>query len=155
MIKRLPYWVVPDSLPAFYETEGATAIQMVAKLYGKMQEMIEDYNHFVTEVNTEIENFENSINKDFDSFKNCVMKLMSDYIETIDTKINMQDQSIAAKFEEQDTKIEDAIDYMKNNIVATTTSIINQAIIDGTLTVGVSYNSENEELTIFTTEGSV
>ena len=88
MIKRLPYWVVPDSLPAFYETEGATAIQMVAKLYAKMQDMIDDYNKFVTQVNKEIEDFETGINKDFDKFKNCVMKLMSDYIETIDTKIN-------------------------------------------------------------------
>lgn len=155
MIKKLPYWVVPDSLPAFYETEGATAIQMVAKLYGKVQEMIEDYNRFVDQVNTEIDNFEKGITKNFEDFKTCVMKLMNDYIETIDTKINMQDQSIAAKFDEQDTKIEDAINYMKNNIVATTTNIINQAILDGTITVGVSYDSENEELTIFTTEGSV
>lgn len=138
MIKPLPYWVVPDSFPAFYETEGATAIQMVAKLYGKVQEMIEDYNHFVDQINAAIQEFETSTNQTIEDFKNCITQIMNDYIETIDTKINLQDD-----------KIQDAIDYMKNNIVATTNEIFNQALQNGDITasLNVEYDSTTEELT--------
>ena len=138
MIKLLPYWVVPDSLPAFYETEGATAIQMVAKLYGKVNEIVEDYNHFVDNINAAIQEFETPTNKNIEDFKTCVTKIMNDYIETIDTKINMQDD-----------KIQDAIDYMKNNITDTVTNLFNQALQNGDITasLNVEYNESTEELT--------
>lgn len=48
----LPHWIVADTLPAFYETEGATAIQMVAKLYQKVKELIESFNEMVTDYTT-------------------------------------------------------------------------------------------------------
>ena len=48
----LPHWIVADTLPAFYETEGATAIQMVAKLYQKVKELIESFNDMVTDYTT-------------------------------------------------------------------------------------------------------
>lgn len=65
----LPHWIVPDTLPAFYETEGATAIQMVAKLYQKVNDLIESYNELVdnyttfkTEVNDELADMNDTIN---------------------------------------------------------------------------------------------
>lgn len=44
MVKPLPNWIVTEGQPSFYETEGQSAIQMVAKLYGKVQELIEEIN---------------------------------------------------------------------------------------------------------------
>lgn len=161
MIKLLPYWVVPDSLPAFYETEGATAIQMVAKLYGKVNEMIEDYNHFVDEINAAILEFENSTNKKIEDFKECITKIMNDYIETIDTKINLQDdkiqnaindqnETIANAIEDQNAVIADAVQYMKDNLVATVTNLFNQALENGEIYVSLAtdYDEETKALTL-------
>ena len=47
---------------------------------------------------------------------------------------------------------DDAIDYMTDNIYETTTEIINQAIIDGAINVGISYDAVNEELDIIVTQ---
>lgn len=138
-LKPLPPIALTNLQPAFYDVESVTAIQMVSKLYAYLQEMVNDYNAFVNEVNNEIENFEHDINYNFEEFKSCVQSLMSEYIESIDIKIGLQDKEIA-----------DAIDYMKNNIVETATELFEQAIITGTIRANLvnTYNSQTEELTI-------
>ena len=142
-IKPLPNIALTDLQPAFYDVESVTAVQMVSKFYTYLQNIVDDYNSFANEVNQEIENFENDTNASYEEFKNCIQNMMLNYIESIDTKIN-----------NQNAIIEDAVDYMKNNITETTTEIINQAIDDGTIDVSVSYDSEDEELTIHVSEGS-
>lgn len=49
-------------------------------------------------------------------------------------------------------EIDDAVEYMKDNIYETTTEIINQAIIDGSINVGITYDALTEELDIIVTE---
>jgi len=139
MIKKLPHWVLTDIHPSFYDLESVTAIEMVAKLYGKMEELVSDYNTFVDNVNKEIENFETSINKDFDNFKLCIQNLVNNYIEMIDTKMNLQDE-----------KIDAAINYMKVNIIQTATDLFNQALIEGTIRADLitTYDAQTESLTI-------
>lgn len=139
MIKPLPHWVLTDAFPAVYDTESVTAISMVARLYGKMEELVADYNEFVDDVNRYIEEFERGMIKDFEEFKCCVMDTMSDYIKTIDMKIVQQDKAIA-----------DAVQYMKDNIVATTTQLFNEALANGDITAALAedYDSTNEELTL-------
>ena len=44
MINQLPNWCLTNENPSFYETESATAIEMVAKLYAKVKELIESEN---------------------------------------------------------------------------------------------------------------
>ena len=148
-INLLPNWTLTNLQPAFYDSESATVLQQMAKVYAKMQELLSDYNNFVKEVNTYIEDFENGITKDFNCFKNCIIETMNNYIATIDTKINLQDSNIADKFSEQDTLIANAINYMKDNIVETTTDVINQAIENGTIKADLllEYNPINESLT--------
>lgn len=142
-IRPLPYWVLTDLQPAFYESESGTVLQQLSRIYPKIQEVIDRYNDFVREVNRYNDEFENGIIKDFECFKNCIIKTMNDYIESIDMKINLQDENI-----------KNAIDYMKDNIVATTTNVINQAIENGDLNVGFEYNPTNESLDfIVTREG--
>lgn len=142
-IRPLPYWVLTDLQPAFYESESGTVLQQLSRIYPKIQEVINSYNDFVRDVNRYIDEFENGIIKDFDCFKNCIIETMNNYIETIDTKINLQDMDI-----------QNAINYMKDNIVAITTNIINQAIENGDLNVGFEYNPSNESLNfVVTREG--
>lgn len=142
-IRPLPYWVLTDLQPAFYDSESGTVLQQLSRIYPKIQEVINAYNDFVRDVNRYIDEFENGIIADFNCFKNCIIKTMNDYIESIDTKINLQDMDI-----------QNAVDYMKDNIVATTTNIINQAIENGGLNVGFEYNPTNESLDfIVTREG--
>lgn len=146
-LQHLPHWVLTDTLPAFYDCESATAIQQTAKLYGKIQELITIYNDFVRDVNRYITEFEEGIIKDFNCFQNCVIKTMNDYIESIDTKIELQDN-----------KIQEAIDYMKNNLVSTVTTLFNQAVQNGDIraTLLETYDSDNESLvfSIVASEGS-
>lgn len=161
-IRPLPYWVLTDLQPAFYDSESGTVLQQMTRVYGKIQELLDGYNQFVKDVNTYITEFEDGIISDFECFKKCIIQTMNNYIETIDTKINLQDLNIENKFEvqndlinnkfdEQDSKIDEAIEYMKNNIIATTTEIINQAIQNGDLNIGISYDAPTEALNIIVT----
>lgn len=161
-IRPLPYWVLTDLQPAFYDSESGTVLQQTSRVYAKLKEVLKYYNDFTREVNRYIEEFETGIIKDFECFKNCITKTMTDYIESIDMKVNIQDSTIAEaierqdkaisdKFEEQDTAIANAINYMKDSIVATTENIINQAIENGDLNIGIQYDSPNEALNIIVT----
>ena len=138
-IKHLPHWVLTDLQPAFYDVESGTSLQQTAKMYGKVQELIDLYNEFVTKVNKYIKDFEDGIIADFEEFRNCIIKVMNDYIETIDTKINLQD-----------TKIQDAIDYMKDNLISTVTDLFNQALLNGDIRASLveTYDPLTEELTL-------
>ena len=139
-IELLPAWTLTNFQPAFYDSESATVLQQMAKVYAKMQELLSDYNAFVNEVNTTITDFQNGIIGDFECFKNCIIKTMNDYIESIDIKINLQD-----------TEITNAVNYMKDNIVQTATNVINQAIEDGDLYINIDYDEPTEALNILLT----
>ena len=105
-LKPLPPIALTNLQPAFYDVESVTAVQMVSKFYAYLQDMVNDYNSFITEVNQEIENFERDIDHRVDRFTCCIKNLMDNYIQSIDMKIDLQD-----------TKIAEAVDYMKNNII--------------------------------------
>lgn len=148
--KPLPHWCLTDLQPAFYETESGSAIQMVARVYKKIEELVCNYNSFVDEINRYVEEFESGMIADFDCFKNCIIKTVNDYIETIDTKINLQDAAIEAKFAEQDDVIAGAVQYMKDHIVATTSELFQEAIAAGTITaeLDVDYDASTEAMTL-------
>ena len=159
-IEPLPQWVLTDLQPSFYDIESVTAVKMVAKLYGKMEQLISDYNYFVDKINKNIEDFEDGMIEDFECFKDCIKKLIEDYIDSIDMiianqnrniteSITAQNQAIQEKFLEQDHKIDDAINYMKTNLIATVTELFNNAIQNGDIvaSLGVNYDSQNESLT--------
>ena len=147
-IRPLPYWVLTDLQPAFYDSESGSVLQQLSRMYPKIQELIDSYNQFVEDVNNYINEFETGIIQDFEEFKSCIIQTMNEYIESVDIKLALQDKEITDSIAEQNAIIEEAINYMKNNIVATTTNIINQAIADGNLYVGVEYDSTTESLNI-------
>lgn len=164
-ISPLPHWVLTNYQSAFYDSESGTVLQAMARIYPKIEELINDYNNYVKQIDNIINDFQSGMIDDFECFKNCIIKTMTDYIQSIDTKMSVQDTVIADKFNqidttiddkftEQDNKIETAIEYMKNNIVATATSVINQAIENGDLNVGLEYDEPTESLNfIVTREG--
>lgn len=150
-LKPLPPIALTNLQPAFYDVESVTAIEMVSKLYAYLQNMVNDYNAFVTEVNTEIENFENDTNRNIDCFTSCIKQLMLNYIESVDMKIALQDKTIADSIDDQNEVIANAVDYMKNNIVQTATNVVNQAIENGDIQVVIDYNEPTEALNIIVT----
>lgn len=150
-IRPLPFWVLTDLQPAFYDSESGTVLQQLSRIYPKIQELIDSYNQFVKEVNTYISEFENGIIEDFESFKNCIITTMNNYIESVDIKLGLQDKEISDSIAEQNAIIEEAINYMKNNIISTTTTIINQAIQNGDLNIAIEYDSPTEALNIIVT----
>ena len=75
-INNLPKWTIPDLHPAFFDTESATAIEMVAKLYGKVKEVVDHYNEFTTDMN-------DRINDAFDYLKTNLHKTCMDVINQL------------------------------------------------------------------------
>ena len=149
-VRPLPNWVLTNIQSAFYDSESGTILQQMARVYSKIEELINTYNEFVREINRYIDEFEDGIIKDFECFKNCIIKTMNDYIETIDTKINLQDLKIKNKFDSQDEVIQNAVDYMKDNLVSTLTTLFNQALQNGDIQVNLvtNYTEETESLVL-------
>lgn len=135
----IPPIVLTNNQPAFYDVESVTAIEMISKMYKYLQNWVDDYNKFVTEVNTQIENYENSTDKNIDEFQNCVKELLSNYINSIDTKIN-----------NQNVVIQDAIVYIKDHLEETANKLFVEAIKNGDLkaTLDTTYNETDESLTL-------
>ena len=150
-VRPLPHWVLTNLQSAFYDSESGTILQQMARVYSKIEELISTYNEFSSEINRYIKEFEDGIICDFECFKNCIIKTMNDYIETIDTKINLQDlkiseaierqdKSIQDKFDSQDEVIQNAVDYMKDNLVSTLTILFNEALNNGDISVELATN---------------
>lgn len=147
-MRLLPHWVLTDLNPAFYDTESGSAIQQTAKVYAAMNELIKEYNGFVDEINKRITEFENGIIKSESDFKNCIIKTANNYINSLDIKIDKQNLTISEAIARQDNTIAEAVAYMKDNITATTTNIVNAAISAGTITITETYDETTESLNI-------
>lgn len=157
MIKLLPHWCLTDEHPAFYDTESKTAIQMVARLYGKMEELITDYNNFIDDINDAIQDFESSINQDFSTFQETINGIVNDFIIEINGKIADQNLEISTfegivngKIADQDLVIADAVNYMKTNLNEIVTQLFTQEIQnrDILITLGINYDEDTEELNV-------
>lgn len=138
----LPHWKLTDNHPAFYDTESGSAIEQTAKVYGAMRTLIEEYNKFADNLNKALESFELETKEEQDCFKKCVTELIENYIKSIDIMID-----------KQDLKIDKAIQYMTDNIVSTTTELLNEAIEAGQITIVQTYDPETEALNMTTTGG--
>lgn len=135
-MRQLPEWRLTNRFPAFFDTESGSSIQMTAKVYGAMRELIDEYNKFVETINADINSFENDITKSNSEFKTNICNTLENYIKSIDMIID------------------EAVGYMKTNINATAREIIEDKIENGDITVGVEYNEETEEINIIMKEGN-
>lgn len=155
-IKPLPHWCLTDLQPAFYDTESGTALQMVSKIYGKIEELIFNYNSYIDELNKYIFEFENGIITDFDEFKTAIENTVNDFTQSIDLKIETQDDAIEAmqgNISNQNDVIANAVEYMETNLTSTVTNLINYYFEHGELTstVSVNYDGSTERIDILDT----
>lgn len=165
-LRPLPPIALTNNQPAFYDVESVSAIQMIAKMYDYLQNMVTDYNAFITEVNNEIESFERCSDKKYDEFTKCVKDLLDNYIESINTKIDLQNntinnaitnqnETIANSIQEQNNQIQNAVNYMQTNLITTVNNLFNESLQNGDINANLieNYDPNNEALT-FTIQGA-
>lgn len=141
-MKRLPHWVLTDTFPAFYDSESLTATQQTARVYAAMQELIDSYNKFVDEINGHIDEHENALEKDICEFKTKIIHTMENYIQFLDTKMNLQDVEI--------TKI---AEDMKNTLpkIEELQQQIDQMVIEGDSSVEAAQARVDANGNVYTT----
>ncbi len=86
-MEKLPHWIVTDRFPAKYDLESATVIEQTAKVYGKVNELIDSYNEFVDRINSHIESFEKEQATDWGLYKTAMRQEFQDFIDTVDLKV--------------------------------------------------------------------
>lgn len=84
---QLPRWVLTNPIPAVLDTESVTAIEMVAKLYGAMQGLIDEYNAFAERTEKSVNDFMNDSNADREVFQIAMRQEFQDFIDVIDVKV--------------------------------------------------------------------
>lgn len=91
---NLPDWRLTNRFPTHYDCESGTTIEMTAKVYAAMQQLINEYNQFVVELNKELAQFKGETNVEIEQFKQCVTELVENHIKLVDTKLTQQDLMI-------------------------------------------------------------
>lgn len=100
-IDVLPNWVMTKAQPMQYDSESATGIEMVAKMYAKMQEIVEHYNEFANSVNTSIKEFEDLISNEYEELELGLRQEFKDFIDIINLKAKKMNNEIANKVESE------------------------------------------------------
>lgn len=84
-MQKLPYWILTNPRPSFHDVESATVQQMTAKVYGAMNELIEEYNSFVEESNANIEKYGAEMIKGQNEFTTKLIKTNREFFDCIKT----------------------------------------------------------------------
>ena len=130
-MQMLPKWVLPPSLPAVYDFESATALEMTAKIYGAMRTLIEEYNKFADTVNANIKEHQEKTDSEAELFGTGLRQEFQDFIDVVELELKK----------------------LNADTLAFTKEIVNKAIKAGEVTVVVDYNEVTESLLITTTGG--
>lgn len=112
MINKLPAWCIINKFPAFYDVESATAIEQTARVYGKMNELVDSYNGFAETLTNTINGFIGETEGEYETFKIAIRQEFQDFINTVDLKVIGIQNEIAA-FENVDDKV---IETLQNDI---------------------------------------
>lgn len=144
-IEMLPKWCIPNTNPAFYDTESATAIEQTAKLYGKVRELIDAYNEFVGNVETLIEEFEKSVTTDMETFKLGIRQEFQDFIDVVNLRLQQFEVEFDTFKGDVNNLINEYKNYLDTKYSQFTTNILNQF---ETLRTEVNTKIENQNTTI-------
>lgn len=115
-IIKLPKWCILNTLPAFYDCDSVTATEQTARIYGKMNELIESYNAYVGEFNQHIEEYEGEHNKALSEFICKINCLCDDFINTVDMKIDHQNRKIAEVYRQFSDDVLNTIQTMLSDL---------------------------------------
>lgn len=121
---RLPIWVLTQNRPSIYDSESSTPIQMVAKLYQTMQDLINEYNNYVDEVNKTLELNETEQRE----FESRIEKTILNHFKCIDLKI------------------EEINKYLHDNVSDAIIDEINRQLSTGELIITQEYDETTESL---------
>ena len=99
MLLKLPRWVLVNKFPAVNDCESLTVIEQTARIYGKINELIESYNKYVENINKTISDFQVTKTEEVETFLHNLEILTNDYINTVDIKIAHQDRAIAEVYQ--------------------------------------------------------
>ena len=132
---KLPKWLLPSSIPSVYDTESATALEQTAKVYGAMRQLIEEYNAFS-------ESLESAFNEN--NAANAAE--IQNFKKSVEERLRCQFEKMDAAFQ----KLAMEVNHIDRNVIQVTTDIVNQAIVDGKITVAINYNPDTEEVEILT-----
>lgn len=134
---KLPKWRFPRTQPAFHDWESATALEAIHMLYGVMNELVEEWNKFDSDLNERYEAFTQGANKDYASFTSAVLADLQGFTDAINAKIQTQDQLI-----------QDTINYFNENIQGAVVEILDQQFADGNIQLTMHYDEASEGLSI-------
>ena len=161
MIPRLPHWVLTDKYPAFYDSESKTCIEMVAKIYAKMQELVDHYNEFVDPLNNEIAEYYKQLNAEYECFKASMIKIAHDYIMTIDEKIKMQDLVIKKYYEQFEYSLAQYKELVNKHLeeqdkeIKTDQKVASDLLQAGKITINHTYITTTKKVMLVISNGGV
>ena len=155
MINSMPPWVLTNPQPAFLESESGSVLQQTAVMYAKVNELVESYNSFTKNIDKAMNDFLIADAQSKQEHMSAIRQEFQDFINIVDLKIlamqneirNFEDNMDAWK-KQQENIIKNAENYMKNNIVSTTETIVNDALANETIYAKMNYDAENESLSI-------
>ena len=147
-MEKLPTWCVTNPSPALYDFESLTVIEQTARIYAKMNEMIELFNKLVDDTNDSINTFTESITGNLETYKIAMRQEFQDFIDIVNLKIT----DIETTVEKQNDTINKSIVYIKNNIGEWTVDTVNEMVRNGQLFIGTEYNEQTKALNIVLSE---
>ena len=115
-MQPLPKWVLANPFPALHDFESLTVLDQTARIYGAMNQMIEEWNKMIEQIFA----FEKSETESREEFEMKLTKVIREFI--CEWEKNMSDLQLIAK----DT--------------------INEAISSGAIKINEVYNPETESL---------
>ena len=136
-MQLLPKWVLTNKFPSVYDSEAKTVLEQTARIYGAMNDLITEYNAFADRTNQLITEFTASATQNQEQFEIAMRQEFQDFIDVIEIKV-----------QQQQTEIDNAVSYMQDNIISTTSKIINDGIAKGSIVINVAYDPDNENLNI-------
>lgn len=136
-MQLLPKWVLTNKFPSVYDSESKTVLEQTARIYGAMNDLITEYNAFADRTNQLITEFTASATQNQEQFEIALRQEFQDFIDVIEIKV-----------QQQQTQIDNAVSYMQDNIISTTSKIINDGIAKGSIVINTVYDPNNENLNI-------
>lgn len=134
---KLPPWSIPDMHPTFFDNESATAIEMVAKIYGVVQTIADEYTSFSERIETLMNQYTDGANEELENFKVGLRQEFQDFIDIVNRKMKGYE-----------IQLKEAVDAMTENIEQT----VNNYIAEHGVKLELVYDEEAEELNIVVSE---
>lgn len=155
MITLLPEFLLHDLHPSFYDKDSVTTIELVGRLHGKVNEVVEAYNKFATKVNQDVTDFMESNNKDFELFRVGLRQEFQDFIDIVNLKVKDNDvaiqefmEEIRSCIEQQHNIIEETHKYFTEEVANNIQEAVIEKVNSGQISLDLVYHADAEHLVL-------